>query len=196
LNSDYRHYIHQETGHKLLRKMEYSLPSALKDHVSLVGPTTRFPQPSSVMKEVSKPDEKDYTNFPDNLRALYSVNDVMGGKSQINIQAVTAFLSQHYAADDLRQFFDEQFPDGGTTPIKLVGDETNGKGGIESMLDIEYMPALGALNPTEFWGFSGTSPENSEDEPFRSHLCSALVMERMRPRKYHLITRIVLMSNS
>lgn len=38
------------------------------------------------------------------------------------------------------------------------------------MLDIEYMPALGALNPTEFWGFSGSSPQDDADEPFLAWL--------------------------
>ena len=48
-----------------------------------------------------------------------------------------------------------------------MGDATTGfVAGIESMLDIEYMPALGALNPTEFWGYSGSSPNSAEDEPF------------------------------
>mmetsp|Transcript_16734 Transcript_16734/g.20114 ORF Transcript_16734/g.20114 Transcript_16734/m.20114 type:complete len:288 (-) Transcript_16734:273-1136(-) len=34
------------------------------------------------------------------------------------------------------------------------------------MLDIEYITALGAGIETEFWGFSGRSPDNKQDEPF------------------------------
>jgi hypothetical protein len=78
------------------------------------------------------------------------VNDVLGGTASTNNQAVTAFLSQYYSESDLDKFFDTQFPAGASTPIKLVGDATDGgRAGVESMLDIEYMPAMGALNPTE-----------------------------------------------
>ena len=41
------------------------------------------------------------------------------------------------------------------------------------MLDIEYMPALGALVQSEFWGFSGKSPNSPitiTDEPFLTWL--------------------------
>ena len=86
------------------------------------------------------------------------------------LQAVTAFLDQLYSESDLDKFFEKLFPAGADTPIKLVGDATTGRGGVESMLDIEYMPAMGALNPTEFWGFSGSSPLNDADEPFLAWL--------------------------
>ena len=38
------------------------------------------------------------------------------------------------------------------------------------MLDAEYMPAMGALNPTELWGFAGRSPVDAMDEPFLAWL--------------------------
>ena len=97
--------------------------------------------------------------------------DTLGGQAADNRQAVTAFLGQYYKASDLTKFWSTQYPAGADTPIKLVGDATTGfVAGVESMLDIEYMPALGALNPTEFWGYSGSSPLNSEDEPFLTWL--------------------------
>ena len=55
--------------------------------------------------------------------------------------------------------------------MSTVGDATVGApAGIEAMLDIEYMPSLGALTPTGFWGFSGSSPEDAQDEPFLTWL--------------------------
>merc|ERR1719261_1261360 len=47
---------------------------------------------------------------------------------------------------------------GATVPaVKEVGDEVEGGlAGTESMLDIE----------SEFWGFSGNSPDNPQNEPF------------------------------
>ena len=108
---------------------------------------------------------------------------------------MTAFLGQHYKEGAERAFFENLFPQGGATPIGTVGDAVTGlTPGVEAMLDIEYMPAMGALNPTEvvvglarsaprlspqsppacaypvlclqFWGFSGRSPVSAADEPF------------------------------
>jgi hypothetical protein len=147
--------------------MSYSIPSSISEHVALVGPTTRFPKPSLAK---ASPSVGKTQNTPSNLRSLYSVNDVLGGTAKNNNQAVTAFLGQYYSESDLNKFWEKQFPDGAETPIKLVGDATTGRAGVESMLDIEYMPALGALNPTEFWGFSGASPMDEADEPFLTWL--------------------------
>jgi len=170
LQNEYNLYSHGETGHKIARSMEYSLPEELADHVALVGPTTRFPKPSSSLPTVMDV-EFGTKNTPDNLRELYSVHDVLGGASDKNIQAVTAFLGQYYSESDMDKFWDTQLPAGKGTPITLVGDATDGgRAGVESMLDIEYMPAMSAQNPTEFWGFSGASPQDKNDEPFLTWL--------------------------
>jgi tripeptidyl-peptidase I len=49
---------------------------------------------------------------------------------------------------------------------KLVGDETTGGAGTESMLDIETITGLAGNVESEFWGFSGRSPSSPENEPF------------------------------
>ena len=110
-------------------------------------------------------------NDPATLRALYAVDDALGGAAPANRQAVTAFLGQTYSAAAEASFFESLFPAGAATPIALVGDATTGATpGIEAMLDAEYMPAMGALNPTEFWGFAGRSPVDAMDEPFLAWL--------------------------
>ena len=147
-----------------------SLPDELAPHVALVGPTTRFPSPTLAKKAPSSDEGVGSYNTPDNLRSLYSLGENLGGNAGNNKQAVTAFLGQYYSESDLEKFFKTQFPTGADTPIKLVGDATTGRAGVESMLDIEYMPAMGALNPTEFWGFSGASPMDDADEPFLTWL--------------------------
>ena len=110
-------------------------------------------------------------NDPATLRALYAVDDARGGAAPANRQAVTAFLGQTYSAAAEASFFESLFPAGAATPIALVGDATTGATpGIEAMLDAEYMPAMGALNPTELWGFAGRSPVDAMDEPFLAWL--------------------------
>lgn len=173
LATEYHTFRHSETAFALTRCLHYTLPSLVAEAVSFVGPTMHFPHqhrgPKNMLSEEKA--KQVVMNSPDNLRTLYSVGDTMGGVAENNKQAVTAFLGQYYQASDLMAFWEEQFPAGNATPISLVGDATTGSpAGIESMLDIEYMPALGALNPTEFWGFSGSSPLSSVDEPFLAWL--------------------------
>jgi len=51
--------------------------------------------------------------------------------------------------------------------VKQVGDGVTGlTAGVEAELDIEYINALGSGIESEFWGFSGNSPDNPQNEPF------------------------------
>jgi tripeptidyl-peptidase-1 len=172
LSTTYKKYQHK-SGKIVTRCESYSLPDYIAEHVSLVGPTTHLPKylRPIISHERKKEDIEVSTNTPDNLRALYGVDDVMGGNASSNKQAVTAFLSQYYSESDLSTFWDDYFPQGSETSINLVGDATTGSpAGVESMLDIEYMPSLGAWINTGFWGFSGESPNDSQDEPFLTWL--------------------------
>ena len=53
---------------------------------------------------------------------------------------------------------------------KLVGDATGGSAGVEAMLDIESITGVAGNVEAEFWGFSGRSPDNPENEPFMKWL--------------------------
>ena len=170
LGADYRAFTHAASNTTVIRCLSYTLPHAVNSAIAIVGPTSRFhnrgqngPRPTDLVEQRLAAG----LNNPSTLRALYSVNDVLGGTAPSNRQAVTAFLEQFYDADAEQAFFDNLFPHGAGTPLAFVGDAIKGpRPGVEAMLDIEYMPAMGALNPTEFWGFSGTSPISAADEPF------------------------------
>jgi len=167
LQADYRVYKHAASNTTAVRCLAYKLPPAVTAAVAVVGPTTRFHHAAQNGAQQTAQNPSAGLNNPDTLRTLYSVSE-LGGTAPANRQAVTAFLGQKYSAKAEAAFFDQLFPDGAATPIATVGDAITGFGppGIEAMLDIEYMPAMGALNPTEFWGFSGRSPVSSADEPF------------------------------
>ena len=177
IGADYRTFSHDATGTTLARTLEFLMPAEIPDAVTIVGPTTRFAHRAP---RGGAPDHRSgrradgaasTTNDPATLRALYDVGDVLGGAAADNKQAATAFLGQYYSADAEAAFFAKYLPEAADTPLAFVGDAITGATpGIESMLDIEYMPAMGALNPTEFWGFSGASPVNSADEPFLTWL--------------------------
>lgn len=171
LDAEFFRFSRRGSDVSLVRCLKYSLPEDVAKHVALVGPTTRFPTPQAP-KVLPKAPGATYSNDPTNLRALYNVNDVYGGAAgSANRQAVTAFLAQYFSQSDLDRFWAHEFPEGSAVNLTFVGDATTGvPAGVESMLDIEYMPSLGALIDTGFWGFSGSSPNNDEDEPFLTWL--------------------------
>eukprot|EP00958_Prasinococcus_capsulatus_P009336 scaffold910_cov396-Prasinococcus_capsulatus_cf.AAC.57 len=49
---------------------------------------------------------------------------------------------------------------------RAKGPQCRSPTGTEAMLDIEYITALGANIKSEFWGFSGHSPDSPEEEPW------------------------------
>lgn len=106
-------------------------------------------------------------NSPKNLRKLYSVGSAEGAAPK-NKQAVTAFLQQYYSGLALRAFW-LMFCGGiecGKGMPKLVGDATTGLPGTESMLDIQTITGVAGNIESEFWGFSGSSPDSPGNEPF------------------------------
>jgi len=150
----------------------YSLPADVAGAVDFVSPTTHLPgdaQPVSLTELTAG----SLNNIPKTLRKLYNVGDVVG-KAVENKQAVTAFLGQYYSETALKQFVSE-YCSGitcGKGMPKLVGDATTGSPGVESMLDIEYITGVGGNIETEFWGFSGKSQYDPENEPFLKWLAA------------------------
>jgi len=148
----------------------YRLPADVAAAVDFVAPTTHLPglsRPSTALGKANNVLVGDNYNSPKNLRTLYQVGSAEG-KAANNKQAVTAFLNQGYAAASLQKFWNK-FCDGikcGKGLPKLVGDSTGGSPGMESMLDIETITGIAGNVESEFWGFSGISPDNPENEPF------------------------------
>merc|ERR1719265_2466066 len=173
LSAQYLELKHERTGTVVNRAVSgYSLPEEVAAAVDFVSPAAHIPgvwNPKRNLRSSSNQSSSD--NEPKTLRQLYSVGDTVG-KATSNKQAVTAFLGQFYSASDLQQFW-KQYCTGiecGKGLPKLVGDATTGNPGVESMLDIEYITGVGGGIDTEFWGFSGTSPDNPQNEPFMKWL--------------------------
>jgi tripeptidyl-peptidase-1 len=168
LRAEYHKFQHAPSGHVMHRCLSYSLPTNVAPHVDFVAPTVQLPtirtSATGALRnhtEASRPG-----NNPTSLRKLYNVNATKGDASKKTKQAVTAFLNQLYSESDLTAFYKNLWPSGDASSIKQVGDAKPGRGGIESMLDIEYNTAMGGAIATEFWGFTGTAPDNKENEPF------------------------------
>jgi tripeptidyl-peptidase-1 len=89
--------------------------------------------------------------------------------------AVTAFLGQHYSLLDLKEFWSifcigltcgkgNPITKGDASGPSIVGS------GVEAMLDIETITGVAGNITSEFWGFKGNSPDNSNNEPFMKWL--------------------------
>jgi len=89
------------------------------------------------------------------------------GKHPKNRQAVTGFLEQYFSQGDLEEFYKLFFAKGAGQVMATKGDAATGTlSGTESMLDAEYITAMGANIPSEFWGFAGRAPDSPQNEPF------------------------------
>jgi tripeptidyl-peptidase-1 len=167
LGAEYQAFEHT-SGHVVHRTPSYRLPAEVAAHVDFVSPTVQL---SAVRARPMAPEQLAAGdgaggNTPDSLRKLYNATGVTGAASKKTKQAVTAFLKQLYSASDIAKFYKKLWPSGSAAAVKQVGDAKPGRGGIESMLDIEYSTAMGGAVATEFWGFTGTAPDNKENEPF------------------------------
>eukprot|EP00949_MAST-11_sp_MAST-11-sp1_P004289 g4289.t1 len=157
--------------HRILSKDGYTLPSNVAEAVDFVAPTVTVP--TLRRRRAGKPGlPRSLVNTPESLRKLYSVGNAQGSASG-NKQAVTAFIGQHYSASELGVFYkyfctNQSFACGmdGKVDVVQKGDDKKPGAGTESMLDIEYITSVGSNVATEFWGFSGNSPDNKQNEPF------------------------------
>lgn len=166
LGATYQAWRHGPSGHVVHRTDRYHLPAHVAAAVDFVSPTVQLPTiaaPRVAERGAAGPSRG---NTPDSLRTLYGVGSDKGGASPKTKQAVTAFLGQLYNASDLTSFYQKYWPSGDASKIGMVGDAPPGLGGVESMLDIEYVTGMGGDVPTEFWGFTGHAPDNKENEPF------------------------------
>jgi len=161
---------HHENNSKVIHRAPdgYSLPAQVAKVVDFVTPTIHLP-PSP--KQFIQTKESSTSNTPESLRSLYDIGHVVG-QAGSNAMAVTAFLEQYYSSSALDLYYEEYCSDlvcGKGAPT-LVGDATNGSAGVESMLDIETINGVAGNISSEFWGFSGRSSDNSQNEPFTTWL--------------------------
>lgn len=166
--------FHHADGTTALRTPSYSLPRAMRPFVAAVSPTVMLPPTTKPIRTPSHPDA--LLNTPKSLRKLYGVGETQG-KATANKQAVTGFIGQTYSKGDYGEFKKILFnatalgytlvgAPGGN--LKSVGDDGGASllGGIEAMLDAEYITAMGSNIATEFWGFKKSDPKGPDPDSF------------------------------
>lgn len=171
LEAEYVTLHHAASQTTVTRTKGYSLPAEVAECLDFVAPTVHVPKALTPTKPQTTKDHLRAPllgNTPKHLRELYSSTGVEG-KAADNKMAVTAFLNQKYKLSDLKEFW-KLYCDGitcGKGEPKLVGDATTGAfSGVEAMLDIESITGVAGNVEAEFWGFSGHSPDDKENEPF------------------------------
>jgi len=173
LSATYHQHLHERSGTEINRVVGgYALPEEVALAVDFVTPTVHFPgvsKPTQTLNLGAENSAEVSFNTPKALRQLYNID--VEGKADGNKQAVTAFLEQGYSESSLKQFWSTYCDtiNCGKGDVTLIGDATVGHG-TESMLDIETITGISGNVESEFWGFSGRSPDNSENEPFLSWL--------------------------
>ncbi|KAL1523244.1 hypothetical protein AB1Y20_018195 [Prymnesium parvum] len=176
----YMQLRHSASGKLIHRILEpYHLPGRVAAALDFISPTVHIPGVSKMQQLPVSMASSESINIPATLRQLYSVGFNVTGKAPDNKQAVTAFLGQYYSKTDLNAFWSKYCTAGEYSKVdltcgkgspKLVGDATTGTAGVESMLDIETITGVAGNIESEFWGYSGNSPDNPENEPYMKWL--------------------------
>ena len=182
LRTQYFEYRHVGGKHAVVRAgAAYYAPR----DVSFVGPTVRFPAVQRRRTRRSSPaDDGANKVTPSTLRAMYNADGAQGKPGTTNLQAVAAFLDNHYSPGDLKQFLAQYSSGARVTEATAVGPNPQGDApSPESALDTEYLMGVAVDVPTQFWSTPGAQPGNPENEPFASFLAAlAKVPDAQAPR--------------
>ena len=166
LGCTYYEFSHTATGTKVHRCS--SAPTRLPaGAVDFVQPTTTFPAVRGAAR-AKRVGASAGGVTPAAIRDAYGipaadVNTVPGLQ-----QMAAGFLGEFVALPDLRAFQSAFDPAGTTTPFDIVGPNVATQPGVEAMLDVEYIIAMGQQVNTTFWYTDGTRP--SDNEPFLDFL--------------------------
>ncbi|KAK8116277.1 tripeptidyl-peptidase 1 [Apiospora sp. TS-2023a] len=184
LNTTFAVYKHVEAGAEILRTLQYSVPAAVKPHMTMIQPTTRFGQvrakrpeglnnkgleQSHVKAEIPKLMNPSLnttfcnsTATPDCLRTLYSIGDYTADPSVGSVVGVAGFLEQWARFDDLNLFLSQLAPYAITQNFSyiLVNNGQNNQTDTtqrsdEANLDIEYVSALAFNTDIRFYSTGG-----------------------------------------
>jgi tripeptidyl-peptidase-1 len=107
---------------KNIRTLHYSVPKAVREHIDLISPTTRFPQLRAQSNNIHDQEEVPFTVAavnatcgnsitPQCLKDLYNFADYTPGDAAVTI-GVTGYLEQYARFKDWAQFASQFAPKG------------------------------------------------------------------------------------
>ncbi|KAF8878645.1 peptidase S8/S53 domain-containing protein [Mucidula mucida] len=171
-SAQFQNFVDEDSGERITRTLEYSLPKDLEADIALVHPTTSFakprfgptspvfsiPVPNANITERANPAPSSCASVvtPACLQALYGIPTTPATESS-NVLGVTGFIDQYANEADLGRFlrqlrrdidpsttFTLQTLDGGVNP------QTLSEAGIEANLDIQYTIGVATGVPVVF----------------------------------------------
>ncbi|KAF5352136.1 hypothetical protein D9758_009234 [Tetrapyrgos nigripes] len=171
LDTNFENFVHIESGERLVRTLQYSIPQDLLPHIDLVHPTTAFVRPLAKQPVMSvpipgsanlteralgAPDDCNGLVTPACLQSLYGIPATPATQSS-NMIGVSGFVNQFAQNEDLRNFLGSLRPDMSpdtTFTVQSIdgGVNTQGPGlaGLEANLDVQYTLGLATDVPTVF----------------------------------------------
>ncbi|KAH8829183.1 subtilisin-like protein [Flagelloscypha sp. PMI_526] len=185
LETTYHIFEHEQTGDRLIRTLEYSLPKWLDGAVELIQPTTSFALYKAARSTVNWPPDSDSTeaeskfatagddapascNFKDVtvecLADLYKFADYTPSAKVANSIGITGYLDEYANRDDLEIFYKDQKPEASGSQYTYysvsggLNNQTNGTAGVEANLDTQWAYAISYPANQTFWSTGGSPP--------------------------------------
>lgn len=185
LNTTFFNFVqtNDKSQTKYIRTLQYSLPSYVFSHISMIHPTTRFHQiraerntvfrTEALVEEVSSAEQSttviaascNSTITPSCLRALYNIGDHYATPVKGSLFGVLGFLEQYAKFDALESFLSTLAPyavgqnfsavsiNGGLDTQDDTVDDD-----VEANLDIQYAASIGFNNNINFYSSGGRGP--------------------------------------
>ncbi|KAI0794109.1 subtilisin-like protein [Fomes fomentarius] len=192
LGTKYNLFRHGKSEDYVVRTMNYSLPSILHEHITVVAPTTyfgtmksmkatSFVQPDAptiesdadtahLLKDphslATVPSSCSSTITPACLRALYNTTTYVPAATDKNILGVAGYLDEFANRADLQTFFQRFRTDAVGSNFTTVrvnnGGDDQSDPGVEANLDIQYTEGISFPTPNIYYSTGGSPPFNPD----------------------------------
>ena len=162
-NASFYNYVSTKHEEMVISKSErYSVPAVLDGHLDFVFGLNEFPRPSSRFLRHNLPSVEGLGIVrPQTIEESYNISGYTS-RSPKNSQAVASFLKQYFNPKSLEEFQKKfNLPEKAVT--KVVGENKPNDEGIEAILDVEYITAMGRNVDTWFVSTSKLANHGQED---------------------------------
>ncbi|KAJ5639390.1 uncharacterized protein N7484_007252 [Penicillium longicatenatum] len=174
LETEFFSYKNKDGDSTIVRALEYSVPSELRDYIQLIQPTTRFWEFSPLRGLSDEPHVVATTEdisagcgtvvTPSCLRDLYGLYNTTSTPDPRNRLGIAGFLEQYARHSDFLHFmqlYASDQTDANFTVVSINGgqnDENSTKNSVEASLDLQYSISLAYRALVTFYTTGGRGP--------------------------------------
>ena len=165
-NATFYNYVSTKDANVIISKSAtHVVPTNLVPHLDFVFGISEFPRPSRTFLRHYLPRSDDLLGVtPQSLEESYNISGYTA-KSPKNSQAIASFLKQYFNPKSLEEF-QKKFDLPEKPIVKIVGENKPNDEGIEAILDVEYISAMG--RDVDTWFVSTSKLANHGQEDFLS----------------------------